>query len=219
MDYSPDNYTLTNGTSYTITPTLLGQTGPIQSIITNGSVSSSACAVPFGDLFLYGTNDHAMWAFNTTLPESSTNPYLLATDITFTCVTTLSDSVEHNGTLYFQASTNATGNELWKTDGSFSGTNLVKDIWAGTISSAPRGFFVHNETVHFYAQTSYTTNYLWETDGTASGTTTFTYSGGTLATINTGLNTTVRSTPEWNSRAPAGRWRSSTARRSVCLST
>ena len=181
VDYSPDNYTLTNGTSYTITPTLLGQTGPIQSIITNGSVSSSACAVPFGDLFLYGTNDHAMWAFNTTLPESSTNPYLLATDITFTCVTTLSDSVEHNGTLYFQASTNATGNELWKTDGSFSGTNLVKDIWAGTISSAPRGFFVHNETVHFYAQTSYTTNYLWETDGTASGTTTFTYSGGTLA--------------------------------------
>ena len=181
VDYSPDNYTLTNGTSYTITPTLFGETGSIQSIITNGSVSSSACAVPFGDLFLYGTKDHAMWAFNTTLPESSTNPYLLATDITFTCVTTLSDSVEHNGTLYFQASTNATGNELWKTDGSFSGTNLVKDIWAGTISSAPRGFFVHNETVHFYAQTSYTSNYLWETDGTASGTTTFTYSGGTLA--------------------------------------
>ena len=181
VDYSPDNYTLTNGTSYTITPTLLGQTGPIQSFITNGSVSSSACAVPFGDLFLYGTKDHAMWAFNTTLPESSTNPYLLATDISFTCVTKLSRSIEHNGTLYFQASTNLTGNELWKTDGSFSGTNLVKDIWAGTRDSSPRGFFVHNETVHFYAQNSYTSNYMWKTDGTASGTTTFTYSSGTLA--------------------------------------
>ena len=32
IDYSPDNYTLTNGTSYTITPTLLGQTGNISSI-------------------------------------------------------------------------------------------------------------------------------------------------------------------------------------------
>ena len=33
IDYSPDNYTMTNGTSYTITPTLLGQTGNILSLI------------------------------------------------------------------------------------------------------------------------------------------------------------------------------------------
>ena len=33
IDYSPDNYTMTNGSSSTITPTLLGQTGNISSIL------------------------------------------------------------------------------------------------------------------------------------------------------------------------------------------
>src|SRR4051812_12663058 len=37
-----------------------------------------------------------------------------------------------NGTMYFSASDGATGQELWKSDGTAAGTVLVKDISAGS---------------------------------------------------------------------------------------
>src|SRR5204862_7782346 len=41
-------------------------------------------------------------------------------------------------TLYFRANDGATGGELWKTDGTTSGTVLVKDIEVGAGSSLPQ---------------------------------------------------------------------------------
>ena len=102
IDYSPDNYTMTNGTSYTITPTLLGQTGNISSILGAGTVSASG-ACTYGNLLIFRTNDWRMWAFNTSLSASTSNPYVLATNVSFTSCT---HHVVHNGTMYFQASTN-----------------------------------------------------------------------------------------------------------------
>ena len=82
IDYSPDNYTLTNGTSYTITPTLLGQTGNISSIMGAGSVSASN-GVHIRDLLIFRTDDWRIWAFNTSLSISTSNPYVLATGASF----------------------------------------------------------------------------------------------------------------------------------------
>ncbi|MGB0377952.1 MAG: putative Ig domain-containing protein, partial [Poseidonia sp.] len=132
-----------------------------------------SCAVPFGDLILFGSVDYRMWAYNTTLPESSTNPYVLATDITFRCVSNAGGawwsrgSIEYNGTLLFQAETNATGNELWSTDGTPSGTMLVKDIYAAG-GSSPRDFLLIEDEVYFIVYNY--GNQIWKTDGTAAGT-------------------------------------------------
>ena len=168
VDYSPDNYTLTNGTSYTITPTLLGQTGNISSITgITGTLVTNSGACTYGDLLIFRTNDWRVWAFNTTLSDSTSNPYVLATNVSFTSCT---DRIVHNGTMYFRASTNSTGAELWKTDGTTAGTSMVKDIRTGTTSSSPSAFFVFNDEVHFEISVYPNGNEIWKTNGTSSGT-------------------------------------------------
>ncbi|MEC7278623.1 MAG: putative Ig domain-containing protein [Candidatus Thermoplasmatota archaeon] len=168
VDYSPDNYTLTNGTSYTITPTLLGQTGNISSITgITGTLATNTGACTYGDLLIFRTNDWRMWAFNTTLSDSTSDPYVLATNVSFTSCT---DRIVHNGTMYFRASTNSTGAELWKTDGTTAGTSMVKDIRTGTTSSSPSAFFVFNDEVHFEISVYPNGNEIWKTNGTSSGT-------------------------------------------------
>ena len=166
VDYSPDNYTMTNGTSYTITPTLLGQTGNISSIMGAGTASASG-ACTYGNLLIFRTDDWRMWAFNTSLTASTSNPYVLATNVSFSSCT---HRLVHNGTMYFQASTNSTGIELWKTDGTAAGTSMVKDIVSGTSSSSPSSFFVFNDEVHFSSRFTSSGVEIWKTNGTSSGT-------------------------------------------------
>ena len=167
IEYSPDNHTLTNGTTYTITPTLLGQTGDISSILGGGTVSASG-ACTYGNLLIYQTNDYRVWAFNTSLSTSTSNPYVLATGVSFS--NSCSGRFVYNGTMYFQASTNSTGAELWKTDGTTAGTSMVKDISSGTTSSYPSAFFVYNEELHFQIKMGTNGIDIWKTNGTSSGT-------------------------------------------------
>ena len=44
------------------------------------------------------------------------------------------------------------GVELWSTDGTFAGTTLVRDIYAGTFSSSPSNLTVFNGKLYFTAQ-------------------------------------------------------------------
>ena len=78
--------------------------------------------------------------------------------------------IVHNGTMYFQGSTNSTGAELWKTDGTAAGTSMVKDIRSGTTSSYPGPFFVFNDEVHFEIDMGLNGIDIWKTNGTSSGT-------------------------------------------------
>jgi len=81
-----------------------------------------------------------------------------------------------NDTLYFNAFTPATGEELFKTDGTAAGTALVKDISAGWFASAPRGMTATQDGTVFFvadtfnASTGLSDLELWKTDGTAAGT-------------------------------------------------
>ena len=75
-----------------------------------------------------------------------------------------------NGTVYFSASDATHGDELWKSDGTSSGTVLVSDIDPGTVSSHPRNLTVVGNTVFFAANDGTHGIELWKTDGTTAGT-------------------------------------------------
>jgi len=77
--------------------------------------------------------------------------------------------------LYFAAATNTEGVELWKTDGTAAGTQLVKDIFTDNsfpppFGSNPMSFATFNNKVYFSAYDFTYGRELWVTDGTAAGT-------------------------------------------------
>jgi ELWxxDGT repeat protein/VCBS repeat-containing protein len=80
-----------------------------------------------------------------------------------------------NGTLFFTATDGTVagvghGTELWKSDGTAAGTQLVTDIAAtGTASASPSNLLVTGSMMYFAANDGAGIA-LWKTDGTASGT-------------------------------------------------
>lgn len=79
-----------------------------------------------------------------------------------------------NGTICFGAYDIVNGGELWKTDGTTSGTVLIKDIKSGSGNSiATTGgmsFVNSNGTLFFTADDGINGTELWKSDGTAAGT-------------------------------------------------
>ena len=75
-----------------------------------------------------------------------------------------------NNKIYFDGLTAANGSELWVTDGTDAGTQLVKDIESGSGSSSPSDIVVLNNKLYFFASTSTSGNEMWVSDGTNGGT-------------------------------------------------
>lgn len=75
-----------------------------------------------------------------------------------------------DGTIYFAASDGINGTELWKTDGTTTGTLLVKDIFPGSSSSNPGFLTAVANTLYFYATDGSSGTELWKSDGTQAGT-------------------------------------------------
>ncbi|WP_420583422.1 ELWxxDGT repeat protein [Reichenbachiella sp.] len=78
--------------------------------------------------------------------------------------------IEMNGKFYFTANNGAQGNELWESDGTESGTQLVKDINPGSNSASPSQFVFYDNKIFFTVYLPSTGNELWYSDGTAAGT-------------------------------------------------
>jgi len=72
-------------------------------------------------------------------------------------------------TIFFAADDGTYGNELWKTDGTYTGTMMVKDV-NPTGSSNPSWFTVVSGTVFFAAADGVHGDELWKSDGTITGT-------------------------------------------------
>ena len=78
--------------------------------------------------------------------------------------------------LYFTASDEENGRELWVSDGTSSGTQLLKDIAPGTStygdanSSSPRNLTKIGDRLYFTANDEENGTELWVSDGTSSGT-------------------------------------------------
>lgn len=83
-----------------------------------------------------------------------------------------------NNKLYFKANDGVHGLELWVTDGSVNGTQMVKDIYVSPSSSGFLGsgnarvcnFCVYNNKLYFAALEGGSGYYVWVSDGTEAGT-------------------------------------------------
>jgi ELWxxDGT repeat protein len=73
------------------------------------------------------------------------------------------------GRLFFVASDDAHGQELWTSDGTAGGTHILKDIVAGSNGLNPTGLTDVNGTLFFFVQIGDGPQ-LWKSDGTAGGT-------------------------------------------------
>lgn len=76
------------------------------------------------------------------------------------------------GRLYFDSVDAATGREIYSSDGTTSGTRLVRNIApeSRTQPSDPRDFFEYKEQLYFTADDGVLGRELWRSDGTTGGT-------------------------------------------------
>ena len=85
-------------------------------------------------------------------------------------------SALYKGKMYFYASESATGTEVWSTDGTEAGTNLLVDAnpgAAGSIPSIQQSLTFIQDSNYLYFVTRANTNspyHVWRTDGTTPGT-------------------------------------------------
>ena len=77
-----------------------------------------------------------------------------------------------NGKVYFSASDGEHGYELWVTDGTTAGTNMLVDIQGGPAGSGPTNFTIApaGALLVFSADDGVNGRELWKTDGTVGGT-------------------------------------------------
>ncbi len=73
-------------------------------------------------------------------------------------------------TLFFSATDSDVGTELWKSDGTAAGTQLVADINPGTADSNPSSLTAVGNTLFFAANDGVHGSELWKSDGTAGWT-------------------------------------------------
>ncbi|MEC8353763.1 MAG: ELWxxDGT repeat protein, partial [Candidatus Thermoplasmatota archaeon] len=184
IDYHPDNYTLTNNTAIRIDPIL--QADPPSgsgTLLTGTSIRMKySCMHQIGDLIFFAGRDELpgaqtttgdeLWALNHTEAISATNPYLVK-DINAgvgDSINNFCGATVHNETLFFVANDGLEGYELWKSDGTNSGTQLVRSLYPGNQNSNPYGFFTIGDTLYFSARSTSAVHSIWKTDGTSAGT-------------------------------------------------
>ncbi|SKB66117.1 Por secretion system C-terminal sorting domain-containing protein [Soonwooa buanensis] len=82
----------------------------------------------------------------------------------------ISQFIDYNGKLYFAANNGVTGSELWVSDGTADGTQILKDIIPGTTGSNPSTFVEHQGLLYFVANDATAGRELFVTDGTSENT-------------------------------------------------
>src|SRR5262249_4782442 len=143
--------------------------------IAAGPISSdpSYLANVNGTLFFsaYGANGKELWKSDGT-PHGTVGVRNIAPDPAGSDPSNLTRVKGVNGatdTLYFSADDGANGRELWKSDGTNSGTVMVADVAQGSPSSIPQDLTDVNGTLFFSADDGTHGTELWKSDGSPSG--------------------------------------------------
>lgn len=121
--------------------------------------------------FLFALGLSLFWLL-LALPAQADAPYLVK-DINTSTDGTIADPqklINASGTVFFVAWDEAHGSELWKSDGTAAGTQLVKDICPGECDSRINYMTVLGSNLFFSAYNHATGQELWKSDGTAAGT-------------------------------------------------
>jgi ELWxxDGT repeat protein len=105
-----------------------------------------------------------------TVPAAAGNPVTLVRDINPGGSSKLTGLTVVGDTLFFAAEDGVHGVELWKSDGTASGTKMVKNIRPGSKSSSPQNLVDVNGTLFFTARDGQHGREWWTSDGTAAGT-------------------------------------------------
>ncbi|MBI3245670.1 MAG: hypothetical protein HYZ50_04080 [Deltaproteobacteria bacterium] len=100
----------------------------------------------------------------TTLVRDFPPPATVDTDTSVAFLTAV------NNTLFFVADDGSSGLELWKSDGTETGTVQVKDIFPGAVGSMPSDLIAVNGLLFFVASDGAHGRELWKSDGTEAGT-------------------------------------------------
>jgi ELWxxDGT repeat protein/autotransporter-associated beta strand protein len=83
----------------------------------------------------------------------------------------ISNMTPAGGILYFTATDGIHGQELWRSDGTESGTHMVIDLNPLSADSSPSNLFFHDGWLYFHARHSNSGTWgVWRTDGTETGT-------------------------------------------------
>jgi ELWxxDGT repeat protein len=112
----------------------------------------------------------ALWMSNATpsgtVPLRSFGPASAPTDAALAPM----DLVELNGRVLFVGDDPGSGRELWRSDGTPSGTMLLADILPGPSGSSPSGLLRVGGFVYFGADDGAHGREMWRTDATSAGT-------------------------------------------------
>ena len=84
------------------------------------------------------------------------------------------------GLVYFAADDGIHGKELWASDGTFSGSYLVRDVCPGACSASPASLIDFGGILYFVADDGVHGREIWHSDGTEDGT-------GLMTDLNPGL--------------------------------
>ncbi len=117
-------------------------------------------------------DDKVFYSFNGRLwfAEGANPPQMVGT------VTNVERIIRGGGGVFFSGYAASAGNELWKSDGTVSGTVLVKDFRVGEVSSGPRDLTLFHGNCYVLAHDGLKWE-LWKSDGTALGTIKFPLDG------------------------------------------
>ncbi len=123
-----------------------------------------------GTLYFAANSKQAISLNDTTLWRSNGTPSgTIEIKKTETASSSPTELTNVNGVMYFAADDGTQGRELWKSDGTVEGTELVRDIFP-LASSDPSNLTNVNGTLYFTAVSFGTGNELWKSDGTSAGT-------------------------------------------------
>lgn len=132
--------------------------------------------INFSEVITVTQPAYGVSSYDSATKQLSYTPNSSATSDSFTyaangCAKTITANVSRPPAL-LALNTPEKGNELWKTDGTVAGTELVKDINPGTANSNPDSFVKRSsDGVYFFKATNtHGEVEIWKTDGTASNT-------------------------------------------------